>query len=66
MTCLLYEHCYIDMMIICCVFLQDGSNAMHLAAMMGHERLVDLILQKHPDMIKQTDNVSEHNTHFIT
>ena len=66
MTCLLYEHCYIDMMIICCVFLQAGSNAMHLAAMMGHERLVDLILQKHPDMIKQTNNVSEHNIHFIT
>ena len=61
MTCLFYEHCYIDMMIICCVFLQYGSNAMHLAAMNGHESLVDWILQKHPDMIKQTNNVSEHN-----
>ena len=39
---------------------------MHLAAFNGHERLADLILQKHPDMIKQTTNVSEHNIHFIT
>ena len=65
MTCLFYEHCYIDM-IICCVFLQDGENAMHLAARNGHESLVDWILQKHPDMIKQTNIVSEHNIHFIT
>ena len=66
MTGLLYEHCYIDMMIICCVFLQEGENAVHLAAMNGHESLVDLLLQKHPNMIKQTDNVSEYNIHFIT
>ena len=54
------------MMIICCVFLQGGRNAMHLAAQQGHENIVNYLLQKHPDMIKQTDNVSEHNIHFIT
>ena len=54
------------MMIIFCVFLQDENNVMHLAAMNGHESIVDLILQKHPDVIKQISNVSEHNIHFIT
>ena len=57
MTCL---HCYIDMMIICCVFLQDGDNAMHIAAYYGQEGVLQWLLQKHPDMIKQTDDVSEH------
>ena len=66
MTCLFYEHCYIDMMMICCVFLQEGDNAMHLAAMWGQDSVVSLLLQKHPNMIKQTNNVSEHNIHFNT
>ena len=57
MTCV---HCYIDMMILCCVFLQLGCNAMHLAAANGQEGVLQWLLQKHPDMIKQTNNVSEH------
>ena len=66
MTCLFYEHCYIDMMIICCVFLQEGDNAMHLAAWNGYDSIVSLLIQKYPDMIKQTNDVSEHNIHFNT
>ena len=33
---------------------------MHLAAANGQEGVLQWLLQKYPDMIKQTNNVSEH------
>ena len=47
------------MMIMCCVFLQYGWTPLHVAASNGHLDVAKLILMK-PEMIKQTDNVSEH------
>ena len=47
------------MMIMCCVFLQNGRTPLHVAAYNGHLDVAKLILMK-PEMIKQTDNVSEH------
>ena len=47
------------MMIMCCVFLQYGETPLHVAASNGHLDVAKLILMK-PEMIKQTDNVSEH------
>ena len=41
------------------MFLQFGNNALHTAAYGGHSDIVRMMLKKYPDMIKQTDNVSE-------
>ena len=46
-------------MIMCCVFLQDGETALHKAAWKGHTDIVNLLLTKNPDLIFQTDKVSE-------
>ena len=47
------------MMIMCCVFLQDGWTPLHAAASNGHLDVAKLLLTKKPQMIKQTSNVSE-------
>ena len=41
------------------MFLQDGDNALHNAACNGHYDTIELLLNKYPDMIKHTNNVSE-------
>ena len=52
------------MMVMCCVFLQVGRNALHIAAENGHADVVDRLLNTHSDLIRQTDNVSEHIMQF--
>ena len=44
---------------MCCVFLQYGDNALHNAAVKGHSDVANLLLQKQPDLIMQTNKVSE-------
>ena len=46
------------------MFLQGGLTALHYAANGGSTDVVDLLLSRHPDMITQTDNVSEQITLF--
>ena len=46
------------------MFLQYGRTALHYAASGGSTDVVDLLLSRHPDMITQTDNVSEQITLF--
>ena len=46
------------------MFLQAGQTALHHAARGGSTDVVDLLLSRHPDMITQTDNVSEQITLF--
>ena len=41
------------------MFLQHGDNALHTAAIEGHIEIVRFLLDKYPDMIKHTNNVSE-------
>jgi len=43
-----------------CVFLQVGQNALHHAAAYGHAIVVNWLCNTYPNMITQTDNVSEH------
>ena len=46
------------------MFLQGGWTALHYAARGGSTDVVDLLVSRHPDMITQTDNVSEQITLF--
>ena len=41
------------------MFLQFGDNALITAADRGQSEVVSLLLDKYPDMIKHTNNVSE-------
>ena len=41
------------------MFLQEGNNALNIAAYRGHSEVVRMMLDKYPDMIKHTNNVSE-------
>ena len=41
------------------MFLQFGNSALNIAARNGHYDTIELLLDKYPDMIKQTSNVSE-------
>ena len=41
------------------MFLQFGDNALNTAAFGGQSHIVRMMLDKYPDMIKQTNNVSE-------
>ena len=50
--------------VVFCVFLQNGLTALNYAAAGGSTDVVDLLLSLHPDMIAQTDNVSEQITQF--
>ena len=54
-----------DMMIICCVFLQGGYNVLHCAAMQGHVNVIDWLCKRYPNMITQTDHVSEHKICYV-
>ena len=44
---------------MCCVFLQGGRTALHLAAITNSVDVVNLLLMKDSALIKQTDKVSE-------
>ena len=46
------------------MFLQDGHTTLHYAAHGGSTDIVDLLLSRDPDMITQTNNVSEQITLF--
>ena len=46
------------------MFLQLRWTALHHAASGDSTDVVDLLLSRHPDMITQTDNVSEQITLF--
>ena len=48
-----------DMMIMYCVFLQDGTNALMLAAVGGHCDVVEFITNQYPSMMTRTNNVSK-------
>ena len=47
-----------------CVFLQTGWTALHYAAWNGHSAVVDLLLNRQPNLITQTDDVSEQIIQF--
>ena len=47
-----------------CVFLQNGWTALHYAASSGHSAVVDLLLNRQPNLITQTDKVSEQIIQF--
>ena len=47
-----------------CVFLQGGWTALHNAASNGHSAVVDLLLNRQPNLIIQTDKVSEQIIQF--
>ena len=44
---------------MCCLFLQDGQTALHVAARNNRVDIVNLLLMKDSTLIKQTDKVSE-------
>ena len=44
---------------MCCVFLQLGQTALHVAAHNNNIDVVNLLLMKDSTLIKQTDKVSE-------
>ena len=44
---------------MCCVFLQRGWTALHVAAMSNSVDIVNLLLMKDSTLINQTNNVSE-------
>ena len=50
--------------VIFCVFLQYGWTALHYAANNGHSAVVDLLLNRQPNLITQTNNVSEQIIQF--
>ena len=43
---------------MCCVFLQYGQTALHVAAERNCVDVVNLLLMKDPTLIKQTNEVS--------
>ena len=43
---------------MCCVFIQHGQTALHVAAMSNNVDVVNFLLMKDPTLIKQTDKVS--------
>ena len=47
-----------------CVFLQNEWTALHCAANNGHSAVVDLLLNRQPNLITQTSNVSEQIIQF--
>ena len=47
-----------------CVFLQSGWTALHCAAYNGHSAVAELLLRRRPELISQTDKVSEQIIQF--
>ena len=47
-----------------CVFLQNGATALHYAAYNGHSAVAELLLRRRPELITQTNNVSEQIIQF--
>ena len=43
---------------MCCVFIQFGQTALHVAAERNRVDVVNLLLMKDPTLIKQTNEVS--------
>ena len=50
---------------MCCVFLQLGRTALHVAAMNNYVDIVNLLLMKDSTLINQTDNVSEQIIYHV-
>ena len=52
---------------ICCVFLQRGWTALHVAAWRNSEDVANLILMKDSTLLKLTDKVSQQNkaNHYV-
>ena len=46
------------MMVMCCVFLQFGRSALHLAVIHNSVDVIDMLLMEDPTLIKETDYVS--------
>ena len=47
------------MMVMHCVFIQQGWNALHCAACGGHAKIFRFLINHHPDLLTGTDNVSD-------
>ena len=50
---------------MCCVFLQRGWTALHVAAWNNSVDVVNLLLMKDSTLINQTDNVSEQIIYHV-
>ena len=52
-------------MVMCCVFLQKGQTALHVAASENHVDIANMLLMQDPALITLTDDVSEYFTAHI-
>ena len=50
---------------MCCVLLQDGETALHVAARTNNVDIVNLLLMKDSTLISQTNNVSEQIIYHV-
>ena len=50
---------------MCCVFLQHGQTALHVAAMCNSVDVVNLLLMQDSTLINQTDDVSEQKIYHV-
>ena len=50
------------MMVMCCVFLQKGQTALHVAASKNHVDIANMLSMQDAALITLTDNVSEYFT----
>ena len=50
---------------LCCVFLQKGQTALHVAASKNHVDIANMLLMQDAALITLTDNVSEYFTAHI-
>ena len=50
---------------MCCVFLQNGETALHVAAWNNSVDIVNLLLMKDSTLISQTNNVSEQIIYHV-
>ena len=47
------------MIVMCCVFIQNGENALHMAARGGHEEIFTFLFNHHPHLFEATNKVSD-------
>ena len=52
-------------MVMCCVFLQKGQTALHVAASKNHVDIANMLLMQDSTLITLTDDVSEYFTAHI-